>query len=190
MKLSDWAEAQGVHYRTALRWYHDGVLPVPACRVGRSIMVGDMMSAPGDGNDGVVLYARVSSSDQKGDLDRQVARLSVWAARQGLAVTEVVAETGSGLNGKRRKLLKVLSDRRVGTVVVERRDRLARFGFEMVEAVLRAEGRCVLVVDDSEVEDDLVRDMTEVLTSMCARLYGKRSAADRAEKALQAISGG
>ena len=70
----------------------------------------------------------------------------------------------------------------------EHRDRLTRFGFEMVEAAVRGAGGEIVVMDDGEVEDDLVRDMTEVLTSFCARLYGRRSAARRAEKALQAAS--
>ncbi|MFH1731960.1 MAG: IS607 family transposase, partial [Planctomycetota bacterium] len=66
------------------------------------------------------------------------------------------------------------------------RDRLARFGFDYIEAALLAAGKRILVLDKSEVTDDLVRDMTEVLTSFCARLYGKRSAKARAKKAIKA----
>jgi predicted site-specific integrase-resolvase len=62
-----------------------------------------------------------------------------------------------------------------------------RFGFEYVEATLRAQGRGVWVIEPEEISDDLVRDMTEVLTSMCARLYGKRAAANKAKRALEAI---
>ncbi len=88
--------------------------------------------------------------------------------------------------GVRRKLLKALADPDLGWLVVEHRDRLARFGFDMVDTLLRARGGGVLVLDDREIEDDLVRDMTEVLTSMCARLYGRRSARRRAQKAVEA----
>jgi putative resolvase len=80
-----------------------------------------------------------------------------------------------------------LADPKVKTIVVERRDRLMRFGFEYVEAVLRAQGRRIVVVDPGEVKDDLVQDMSEVLTSFCARLYGRRSARNKAKKALEAI---
>jgi putative resolvase len=132
-----------------------------------------------------VLYARVSSHDQRSDLDGQVARLSEWATRQGMSVDEVVTEVGSGMNGKRRRLARLLSDATATTVVVEHRDRLARFGVEHLEAALSAQGRRIVVVDGGEVEDDLVRDVTEVLTSLCARLYGRRGARDRAEKALR-----
>jgi putative resolvase len=135
----------------------------------------------------VALYARVSSHDQRNDLDRQLARLSQYAAERDLHVVESVAEVGSGLNGKRRKLLRVLSDATIGAVVVEHRDRFARFGSEYLEAALAASGRRLIVVDSSEMNDDLVQDMIAVLTSFCARLYGRRSARNRAisiERAL------
>ena len=93
-------------------------------------------------------------------------------------------ETGSGLNGKRRKLLKALRCPGKTRIVVEHRDRLTRFGFEMVEASLAGRGGEIIVIEDNEVEDDLVRDVTEVLTSLCARLHGRRSARRRAERAL------
>ena len=83
----------------------------------------------------------------------------------------MIAEVGSGLNATRPKLLKALSKPQLGFVLVEHRERLARFGFEMVDALLRARGGSVIVLEEREVDDDLVRDMTEVLTSFCARLY-------------------
>ncbi len=138
------------------------------------------------GERGVALYARVSSSDRREDLDRQVGRLAAWATGQGLGVTATVAEVGSGLNGSRGKLKRLLADRSVGTIVVEHRERLARFGVEYVEAALAGEGRRLVVVEEREVDDDLVRDIAEVLTSMCARLYGRRSAKRRAERAIAA----
>jgi putative resolvase len=77
-----------------------------------------------------------------------------------------------------------LSDPTVTTIVVEHRDRLARFGVEYIEATLSAQGRTLLVLHDDEVADDLVRDMIEVMTSLCARLYGQRSARRRAAAAV------
>jgi predicted site-specific integrase-resolvase len=135
----------------------------------------------------VVVYARVSSADQRPDLDRQVARVTAWATGQHLAVERVVTEVGSALNGRRRKFLAPLGDPAVSTIVVEHRDRFARFGAEYVEAALSAQGRTLLVVDPAEVDDDLVRDVTDTLTSLCARLYGRRAAANRAAKAVAAL---
>ena len=73
---------------------------------------------------------------------------------------------------------------------MEHRDRFCRFGSEYVEAALAAQGRELVVVDYAEVDDDLVRDMTGILTSMCARLYGKRAAANRAKRAMAAAAAG
>ncbi len=108
-----------------------------------------------------------------------------WSAEHGLTVSQTVAEVGSGMKGSRPKLRRLLADQRVSTIVVEHRDRLARLGSEYIEAALLGAGRRLVVVETSEVDDDLVRDMTEVLTSLCARLYGRRWARTRAQRALR-----
>lgn len=116
-----------------------------------------------------------------------VARLADGATANGHVVGEVVIEVGSGVNGKRPKLRRILSDPSASVVVVEHRDRLARLGVEHLEAALSARGRRIIVADQGETVDDLVRDMIEVLTSMCARLYGRRGARNRAMRAVTAI---
>ena len=80
-----------------------------------------------------------------------------------------------------------MSDSTVTTIIVEHRDRVARLGSDYVAASLQANGRRLVVVDDAEVDGDLVGDMTEVLSSFCARLHGRRGAAHRAAKALAAV---
>jgi len=184
VNLTEWAQAQGIHVTTAYRWYREGNLPVPAQKVGRLILVSPDAASTGAAAGGVGLYARVSSHDQKTDLDRQVTRLASWAAQAGLSVVRVESEVGSGINGARPKVRRLLADPKVATVVVEHRDRLGRMNTELVEAALAAHNRRLVVLDDGEVDDDLVRDMVEVLTSFCARLYGRRSARNRALKAL------
>jgi predicted site-specific integrase-resolvase len=130
----------------------------------------------------------VSSADRKADLDGQVSRVTAWATGQGIPVDRVVTEIGSALNGKRRKFLALLRDQSVTMIAVEHRDRFARFGAEYVEAALSAQGRKLLVADPAEIDDDLVRDVTEILTSLCARLYGRRAAANRAARAVAAAT--
>ena len=137
-----------------------------------------------------VVYARVSSADQKDDLDRQVGRVVEWATQQGYLLDQVVKEIGSGLNGNRRRLWRLVADHTVATIVVEHRERLCRFGFEYLEAALAGRGARILVMEQAEMADDLVRDVTEVMTSLCARLYGRRSARRRAERALSAAQEG
>jgi predicted site-specific integrase-resolvase len=184
MKLSDWAKRQGISYRTAWRWFKDGNLPVVAeqTKTG-TILIKDLSL---DVNT-VAIYARVSSADQKKDLDQQIARLVLFANTRGWVVAQTITEIGSGLNGRRPKLKKLLSDSNAKIILVEHKDRLMRFGAEYVEAALAAQGRKLVIADSLELKDDLVQDMIEVLTSFCARLYGKRSAKNRAKKAMDTI---
>lgn len=114
-------------------------------------------------------------------------RLLRYAADNHIYIDGVVEDIASGMNGNRRKLNKILSDPNAN-IIVEHRDRLTRFAFEAIESALKAQGRTIIVIDDTEIEDDLVRDMTEVLTSFCARIYGKRGAKNRARKALDAAA--
>ncbi|MHB1551749.1 MAG: IS607 family transposase [Vulcanimicrobiaceae bacterium] len=185
MKLADWARKSGISYTTAWRWVKDDLMPVPWRQTASGTILVDesVDEQPG----AVALYARVSSHDQRNDLDRQLARLSQYAAEQNFHVVDAVAEVGSGLNGNRKKFLRLLRDRNIGAIVVEHRDRFARFGSAYLEAALAASGRRLIVVDPSEMNDDLVQDMIAILTSFCARLYGRRSARNRAisiERAL------
>jgi predicted site-specific integrase-resolvase len=189
MNLREWALSQGIHPQTAYRWYRQGKLPVPARKMGKLILVGDLEATPKSSAGRSVIYARVSSTDQQPDLDRQVARVTVWATEHGYSVDQIVTEVGPALNGNRRKFLAILRDKDVGAIIVEHRDRCCRFGAEYIEAALEAQGRRLIVVDPSEVDDDLVRDATELLTSLCARLHGKRSAANRAKRAIQVACG-
>ena len=189
ISLTAWGRLYGFDKATTSRLHRDGKLPpelqVETLPTGRHYVI-----VPPDNDGRCVVYARVSSADQKQDLDRQVGRVVEWATQQGLRPDEVVKEIGSGLNGNRRRLRRLLADHTVGTMVVEHRERLSRFGFEYVEAALAGRGARLMVMDEAELEDDLVRDVTEVMTSLCARLYGWRSARRRAERALAAAQDG
>lgn len=183
MKLSVWAELQGISYKTAWRMWKAKTLPVPAYQLPTGTVVVDAKPQV----EGVALYARVSSSDQKGDLDRQLSRLTEHAVTHKMVIVDAVKEVGSGLNGDLKGMMRLLANAQVQTILVEHRDRLMRFGFEYVESALAAQGRKIVVIETAEVTDDVVRDLHEVIVSMCARLYGKRSAKNRAQKALDAI---
>lgn len=190
MLVREWAAREGLNPQTVWKWCRTGKMPVPVEHTPSGMwLVHDPKyetSTP-VGNEGrTVCYARVSSADQKDDLKRQADRLKAFAISMGVEDPEVVTETGSGMNDRRRKLNRLLSDPTVTGIIVEHRDRLARMNAGLVESALKAQGRRVIVVDDTELDDDLVRDMTEVLTSFCARLYGRRAAKHKAEAALRA----
>ena len=184
MKLSVWAKKQGISYRTAWRWFKEGKLPVLVEQTPTGTIL--IKENAAESNE-VAIYARVSSYDQKSDLDRQVCRLLMFANSQKWVVGKTVVEIGSALNGHRPKLIKLLTDVKTKIIIVEHNDRLMRFGFEFLEAALAAQGRKLVVVDKTELEDNLVQDMIEVFTSFCARLYGRRSAKNKAKKAVEFI---
>ncbi len=130
-----------------------------------------------------VIYARVSSHQQTkdGNLERQVERLKVYATQKGYAVIKVLNETGSGLNEKRRqlsKLFQMVHAGEVDVVVIEFKDRLARFGYTYIERFLQAFGVTLEVVEATEpksAHQELVEDLLSILTCFSARLYGQRS---------------
>jgi hypothetical protein len=122
MKLSEWARSQYVHPKTAYRWFREGKLPVAAHKLPSGTIMVEASAAPA-ASTGVVLYARVSSADQRADLERQLGRLVSYAVSAGMPVGATVSEIGSGLNGHRAKLLRLLADPKAAVIVVEHRDR-------------------------------------------------------------------
>ena len=191
MLVKEWAEREHLHPQTVWKWCRTGKMPVPVEHTPSGMwLVHDPKyetPAPSDAEQSrTVCYARVSSAGQKADLQRQADRLKAFALGMGVEAPEVVTETGSGMNDKRRKLKRLLADPTVGTIVVEHRDRLARMNAGLVESALKAQGRRLIVVDDKELDDDLVRDMTDALTLFCARLYGRRAVKNKVQAALRA----
>src|SRR5215472_3134539 len=180
MKLSQYAQRAGVTYKTAWRWWKLGQLDAYQTPTGTVIVREAVLPPPTPGR--VALYARVSSADQKGDLERQIQRLRDYAAARGYAVAKEVSEVASGLNDHRPKLAKLLTDPTMGTLVVEHRDRLTRFGYEYIRQLLETQGRRLEVLFPSETEDELVDDFVAVITSMAMRIYGQRSSKGKAER--------
>ncbi|MCH4851453.1 IS607 family transposase [Bifidobacterium pseudolongum] len=191
MLVKEWAEREHLHPQTVWKWCRTGKMPVPVERTPSGMwLVHDPKyetPVPSDTRQSrTVCYARVSSAGQKADLQRQADRLKAFALSMGVEAPEIVTETGSGMDDKRRKLNRLLADPTVGMIIVEHRDRLARMNAGLVESALKAQGRRIIVVDDTESDDDLVRDMTDALTSFCARLYGRRAVKNKVQAALRA----
>lgn len=190
MLVREWARREGLHPQTVWKWCREGTMPVPVEQTptGAWLIHDPKYETALTITGRTVCYARVSSTDQKNDLQRQADRLKAFAVNLGIKDAQVVTEIASGMNGKRRKLNKLLADPTVTTIIVEHRDRLARMNVELVESTLEAFGRRLIVVDDTEHDDDLLQDMTEVLTLFCARLYDRKSAKRRVQQALEALS--
>ena len=184
MRLSVYAKKMGVTYKTAFRWWKAGKLDAYQMDTGTIIVREPATSAE---QLQVALYARVSSADQKEDLERQMQRLKDYAAAKGYQVTKMVSELASGLNDRRPKLMKLLTDASVGIVVIEHRDRLTRFGFNYIEQLMQMQGRRLEVIFPSDTDTDLVDDFIAVITSMASRIYGRRTSKRRAEKIQQCV---
>ena len=184
MRLSVYAKKTGVIYKTAFRWWKAGKLDAYQMDTGTIIIREPATSAE---QLQVALYARISSADQKEDLERQMQRLKDYAASKGYQVTKMVSEQASGLNDRRPKLMKLLTDASVGIVVIEHRDRLTRFGFNYIEQLMQMQGRRLEVIFPSDSDNDLVDDFIAVITSMASRIYGRRTSKRRAEKIKQCV---
>jgi len=184
MRLSVYAKKMGVTYKTAFRWWKAGRLDAYQMDTGTSIV---REPAPVQEVTTVALYARVSSAEQKEDLARQMQRLKDYAASHGYQVSKMVSELASGLNDKRPKLMKLLTDASVGMIVIEHRDRLTRFGFHYIEQLMQMQGRRLEVIFPSDTDNDLVDDFIAVLTSMASRIYGRRTSKRRAEQIKQCV---
>jgi predicted site-specific integrase-resolvase len=185
MKLSKWAQEIGITYHAAWKMYKAGKIPYKTEQLPTgTIIVYPKMKLKAQK---AVLYARVSSRDQKEDLERQLNRLRDFAAANNYPIIKEIKEIGSALNGRRKKLLNVLQNPQVTLIISEHKDRLTRFGYEYLETALQATGRKILILNEEECKDDLVQDMLDVLTSFCGRLYDRRSARLRARRAMKAV---
>jgi len=185
MKLSQYAKQTGVSYKTAWRWYKAGTLDAYKTTTGTVIVRDASDSKPATGR--IALYARVSSIGRSEDLERQMQRLKDYAAAKGYQVAKEVTEIASGLNEARPKLEKLLADTSIGTIIVENRDRLTRFGSHYIETLLEAQGRHVEMLFQSDTGDELVDDFVAVITSMAVRISGRRQSKRRAEKIKQCV---
>ena len=185
MKLSQYAKKAGISYKTAWRWYKAGTLDAYQTPSGMIVVRDPQMERDLTGR--IALYARVSSADQKSDLERQVQRLRDYAAARGYQVAQEVIEIASGLNDSRPKFLKLLADPTIGTIIVEHRDRSTRFGWNYITTLMQAQGRRMEAVFPDETKDDLVNDFVSIITSMAARIYGRRGSKRRAERIKQCV---
>lgn len=139
-----------------------------------------MSRAEAEANRRTVAYARASSHDQKDDLERQKQVLELYCARQGWTF-EVIADLGSGMNDHKnglKRLLDAVIDGEIGRLVITHKDRLLCFGAELIFAICEAKNVEIVILnqgEDTTFEEDLAKDVLEIITVFSARLYGSRS---------------
>jgi predicted site-specific integrase-resolvase len=180
MKLSSYAKKLGISYKTAWRYWKDGKLDAFQTPTG-TIIVNE-----NSGRDqGVCIYARVSSAENKDNLDSQAERLREYCTAKGYRIRKIIKEVGSGVNDNRKKLNALLADDSYALIVVEHKDRLTRFGFNYIRLLLQKTGRDIEVVNEADDDkQDLMQDFTSIITSFCARIYGLRRSKRKTEKII------
>jgi excisionase family DNA binding protein len=187
ISIGDTAKELGVSVKTVRRWADSGKLRFERSPSGhRRFYLTDIKRiTPRDFNqleDRITInYARVSSNDQKEDLTRQIQVLEAFSGANGWQF-ETVSDLGSGLNYNKKglqKLLKRIMQGDVGRLVLTHKDRLLRFGAELVFAMCEEYETEVVIINKSTeeitFEQELVTDMIELITVFSARLYGSRS---------------
>ena len=186
LRPREFCEIVGISYQTFKRWVREGKIRVVRLQSGRlrvpySEVERILGGRPSAGEVRAVIYARVSSSDQKADLERQIQYLTQYCAAKGYRVVDVISDVASGLKTNRRGLLKLFDNvvnRRMDVVVVTYKDRLTRFGFEYLEYFFRQYGVRIEVVYGEEPKDayqELVEDLLAIVISFAGKLYGMRS---------------
>ena len=187
MKLSAYAKQQGISYQTAWRMWQRGELPAHQLPSGTVIV--DVPTTPQTVRpQKVAVYARVSSAENRKNLEGQAERVSAFCAAKGWQVAKVVKECGSGVNDQRPQFLALLADTSISHIVVEHKDRCSRFGVAYIQTLLSSQGRELVIINEAENgTEDLMQDLVAIITSFCARLYGKRRATRKKTALLKVL---
>ena len=187
MKLCDYAKKYSVTYRTAWNRFNAGKIPNSFKDKDGHILI-EIIKNKNIDLSKVAIYARVSSSKNKANLDTQATRLTQYSIAKGYQITEVVKEVGSGVNDNRKKLKKLLESDNWGTLVIEHQDRLTRFGFNYIQILLNKEGREIEIVNLAEDEkSDLMQDLVSVIYSFSAKMYGVRRSKQKTEEIIKLL---
>ena len=182
LKIGEAAKLLGVSIQTLRRWEETGYL-MPARRSKGNTRYYDLdqlIGAKKVESDLTVAYARVSSHDQKEDLKRQAEVLAAYCTKQGWNF-QVIQDLGSGMNYQKkglRTLIDLILERKISRLVLTHKDRLLRFGAELIFALCEAKQIEVILInkgDEVSFEEELAQDVLEIITVFSARLYGSRS---------------
>lgn len=191
VSIAEAAKALGVSPQTLRRWEREGkAVPTEKTVGGRrrydlAKLRPDLFRAESVADRKTIAYARVSSHDQKEDLERQKKVLEMYCAAAGWTC-EIVTDLGSGMNDRKKGLKRLIDgilDESVGRLVLTHKDRLLRFGAELVFAVCEAKNVEVVILnrggssrgEDAAFEEELASDVLEIADIFSSRLYGSRS---------------
>ena len=182
IKIGEAAKILGVSIQTLRRWEESGYLLPSRKSKGntRYYNLDQLIHKEKIESDLTAAYARVSSHDQKDDLKRQADVLAVYCSRQGWNF-QIIQDLGSGMNYQKKglkTLIHLILERKISRLVLTHKDRLLRFGAELIFALCEAKQIEVVLInrgDEISFEEELAQDVLEIITVFSARLYGSRS---------------
>ena len=172
MKLSQYAKELGVCYKTAWNLFKQNKINGAYQLESGTVIVPNNIFDNNTQENGVILYARTSSSKNKPLLENQVKRLEQYAIAKGYKIKQIVKEYGSGLNDERKLLSKILKDDNYDKIIVENKDRLTRFGFNWIQ--LLTGNRIEVINESKEKDEDITKDLISIIHCFSARIYGLR----------------
>jgi len=190
MKLSTWAKKMGISYRRAWQMFKDGRLPnAKKLPTGTIVVLEEEKANVLSTQNIVAIYARVSSHENRDNLEKQAERLKEYAIAKGYQIKHIVKEVGSGVNDARPKLINLLNKQDYSILLVEHKDRLTRFGFNYIRLLCEKQGKLIEIVNGAEDEkEDIIQDFVAVIYSFSAKLYGLRRAKRKTEKIIKEIT--
>lgn len=172
MKLSQYAKELGVCYKTAWNLFKQNKINGAYQLESGTVIVPNNIFDNNTQENGVILYARTSSSKNKILLENQVKRLEQYAIAKGYKIKQIVKEYGSGLNDERKLLSKILKDDNYDKIIVENKYRLTRFGFNWIQ--LLTGNRIEVINESKEKDEDITKDLISIIHCFSARIYGLR----------------
>jgi predicted site-specific integrase-resolvase len=181
LTISEAAKLKGVSVSTLRRWESEGkLIPERTANGHRRYTISQLLGVK-ENLSYTVGYCRVSSHDQRKDLEHQKEVVELFCAQNGWQV-EIIDDLGSGLNYNKKRLIRLIVDSKVERLVLTHKDRLLRFGSELIFSLCEHFGTEVVIInrtEDSTFEEDLAQDVLEIITVFSARLYGSRSHKNR-----------
>lgn len=181
IKLSKWAKENGVSYQTAWSWVNSGKMPNRVIKTDTGTILVESEDVKNK-NEKTFIYARVSSSNKKDDLNNQLELCNQFCLSKGWIVHKTFKEIASGMNDNRKKLNEILINP-PSRLIILHKDRLTRFGFNYLKTLLNQLDCEIIVINESdENEEDILKDFIAIITSFCCRIYGARRGQSKALK--------
>jgi predicted site-specific integrase-resolvase len=192
IKLSEAAKILGVTKQTLYNWRRAGKITFITSQTGINFLsdkqIDELQGVVSNAEERVVIYVRVSSTQNKTNLKSQSERLQQYCIAKGYSIHKVVEEFGSGFNDNRPKLQKLLKDNDYTKIVVEHKDRLTRAGFEYINTLVELQGKEIEVVNQVDTdEQSIIQDFVSIITSFTARIYGQRRSKRNTERLISEL---